>query len=206
MSRSFLDLKYLEIEIVALIYLDVKLLFCETMGMTKTDDRDHVDAFLESIHLVLPDLDLEVEGIVDRISGLARRLQRSMDETLAEFGLDTAENKVLSILAQSGEPFRSTPGRLAARMELSSGRDDQPARPAGASRAGAAVARPRRSPQRGGGADRPRPQDVPEGRRGAGQEGGSGHRRAERAGEGAAERAAAADDARVRATRAGRAG
>ena len=89
--------------------------------MTKTDDRDHVDAFLESIHLVLPDLDLEVEGIVDRISGLARRLQRSMDETLAEFGLDTAENKVLSILAQGGEPFRSTPGRLAARMELSSG-------------------------------------------------------------------------------------
>ena len=89
--------------------------------MAKTEDRDHVDAFLESIHLVLPDLDLEVEGIVDRISGLARRLQRTMDETLAEFGLDTAENKVLSILAQGGEPYRSTPGRLAARMELSSG-------------------------------------------------------------------------------------
>src|SRR6476660_4008418 len=90
-------------------------------GMAKTEDRDHVDAFLESIHLVLPDLDLEVEGIVDRIAGLARRLQRTMDETLAEFGLDTAENKVLSILAQGGEPYRSTPGRLAARMELSSG-------------------------------------------------------------------------------------
>src|SRR5690242_8645270 len=89
--------------------------------MAKTEDRDHVDAFLDSIHLVLPDLDLEVEGIVDRISGLARRLQRTMDETLAEFGLDTAENKVLSILAQGGEPFRSTPGRLATRMELSSG-------------------------------------------------------------------------------------
>jgi hypothetical protein len=42
--------------------------------MAKTEDRDHVDAFLESIHLVLPDLDLEVEGIVDRISGLARRV------------------------------------------------------------------------------------------------------------------------------------
>src|SRR6478735_3027709 len=85
--------------------------------MAKTEDRDHVDAFLESIHLVLPDLDLEVEGIVDRIAGLARRLQRTMDETLAEFGLDTAENKVLSILAQGGEPYRSTPGRLAARLE-----------------------------------------------------------------------------------------
>ena len=118
---SSLDLKYLEVEILALRYLDVKLLFCENEDMAKTEDRDHVDAFLDSIHPVLPDLDLEVEGIVDRISGLARRLQRTMDETLAEFGLDTAENKVLSILAQGGEPFRSTPGRLAARMELSSG-------------------------------------------------------------------------------------
>ena len=41
--------------------------------------------------------------------------------SIVEAGLDTGENKVLSILAQGGEPFRSTPGRLAARMELSSG-------------------------------------------------------------------------------------
>src|SRR5437870_5786971 len=87
----------------------------------KADRRDHVDTFLETIHHVLPDLDLEVEGIVDRIGGLARRLHRSMDETLAEFGLDSAEHKALSVLAQGGEPFRSTPGRLAKRMELSSG-------------------------------------------------------------------------------------
>src|SRR5204863_8151720 len=60
-------------------------------------------------------------GIVDRIGGLARRLHRSMDETLAEFGLDSAEHKALSVLAHAGEPFRSTPGRLAKRMELSSG-------------------------------------------------------------------------------------
>jgi DNA-binding MarR family transcriptional regulator len=87
----------------------------------KADRRDHVDTFLETIHHVLPDLDLEVEGIVDRIAGLARRLHRSMDETLAEFGLDSAEHKALSVLAHGGEPFRSTPGRLAKRMDLSSG-------------------------------------------------------------------------------------
>ena len=44
-----------------------------------------------------------------------------MDETLAEFGLDSAEYKALSVLAQSGPPYRSTPGRLSRRMELSSG-------------------------------------------------------------------------------------
>jgi DNA-binding MarR family transcriptional regulator len=88
---------------------------------TKTEQRDHVDRFLETIHLVLPDLDLEVEGIVDRIAGLSRRIHRTMDETLAEFGLDTAEHKALSALAQAGPPYRSTPGKLAKRMDLSSG-------------------------------------------------------------------------------------
>jgi DNA-binding MarR family transcriptional regulator len=87
-----------------------------------TDEQlDHVDRFLETIRLVLPDLDIEVEGIVDRISGLGRRLRRSMDETLAQFGLDWAEYKALGLLMQAGEPHRSTPGRLGQRMELSSG-------------------------------------------------------------------------------------
>jgi DNA-binding MarR family transcriptional regulator len=88
---------------------------------TKTEQQDHVDRFLETIHFVLPDLDLEVEGIVDRIAGLSRRIHRSMDETLAEFGLDSAEHKALSALAQEGPPHRSTPGKLAKRMDLSSG-------------------------------------------------------------------------------------
>src|SRR5712691_8129559 len=88
---------------------------------TKTEQRDHVDRFLETIHFVLPDLDLEVEGIVDRISGLSRRIHRTMDETLVEFGLDSAEHKALSALAQAGPPYRSTPGKLAKRMDLSSG-------------------------------------------------------------------------------------
>jgi len=87
----------------------------------KAGERDHVDEFLDTIHLVFPELDREVEGIVDRIGGIARRLHRAMDETLAEFGLDNAEHKALSVLAQAGPPHRSTPGRLAKRMELSSG-------------------------------------------------------------------------------------
>src|SRR3954447_20027647 len=84
-------------------------------------EQDHVDAFLARIHLAFPDLDLEVEGIVDRIGGINRRINRMLDETLAEVGLDHGEYKVLSYLSQSGPPFRSTPGRLAKRMELSSG-------------------------------------------------------------------------------------
>ena len=84
-------------------------------------ERDHVDAFLDRIQPVFPDLDLEVEGIVDRIGGINRRIKRMLDETLAEVELDTAEYRVLSALSQAGPPFRSTPGRLAKRMDLSSG-------------------------------------------------------------------------------------
>jgi DNA-binding MarR family transcriptional regulator len=93
----------------------------EFADMAKEPVRDHVDSFLAAIRPALPDLDLEVEGIVDRISGLSRRLHRMMDETLSEFGLDSGDYKVMGALSQAGPPFRSTPGRLARRMELSSG-------------------------------------------------------------------------------------
>jgi DNA-binding MarR family transcriptional regulator len=88
---------------------------------TRSAQRDHVDRFLETINLVFPDLDLEVEGLVDRITGISRRINRALDETLGELGLELGEYKLLSVLSQSGEPHRSTPGALSKRMELSSG-------------------------------------------------------------------------------------
>ena len=60
----------------------------------KAEPRDHIDTFLETIHHVLPDLDLEVEGIVDRIGGLARRFNRFVENiagllnTSWQFGAD----------------------------------------------------------------------------------------------------------------------
>jgi DNA-binding MarR family transcriptional regulator len=83
--------------------------------------RDHVDRWLERVNEALPDIDLEVEGIVDRIGGIGRRINRALDDTLGEFGLDTAEYRLLNSLAMAGAPYRSTPGRLAQRMDLSSG-------------------------------------------------------------------------------------
>jgi DNA-binding MarR family transcriptional regulator len=88
---------------------------------TKTQERDHIDRFLETIRERLPMLDPEVEGIVDRIGGLHRRFKRAMDETLDEFNLDWAEYKLLGLLMREGEVYRSSPGKLAKMMELSSG-------------------------------------------------------------------------------------
>ena len=90
--------------------------------MAKSVERDHVDDFLESIRDELPDLDFEVEGIVDRIMGLSRRIKRMMEETCAEHGLTWGEWKVLGYLhRQAGPTRRASPGQLAERLELSSG-------------------------------------------------------------------------------------
>ena len=92
-----------------------------TSTKTQTPERDRIDRFLESIRERLPMLDPEVEGIVDRIGGLNRRFHRAMDETLSEFNLDYSEHKLLGLLHREGEVYRSSPGKLARVMELSSG-------------------------------------------------------------------------------------
>lgn len=92
------------------------------MAKTLEGQLDHVDRFLASISKELPpDLDLTVEGIVDRISGLGKRLKRMMEETLAEHELTWGEWKVLGFLLHQGSPYRCSPGRLAEHLELSSG-------------------------------------------------------------------------------------
>jgi DNA-binding MarR family transcriptional regulator len=84
-----------------------------------TEERDHVDRFLEENEL--PGVDLEVEGIVDRINGLRRRFHRMLDETLAEFGLNSGEWKALNQLHLAGPPYQRSVGEMAEWAELSSG-------------------------------------------------------------------------------------
>jgi|SRR5580765_1259907 len=84
--------------------------------------RDHVDRFLDRIEeLGHPDIELEVEGIVDRIGGLNRRIKKGMETVLAEFDLTSPEWHVMSRLRLSSADHRSSPGELAADLELSSG-------------------------------------------------------------------------------------
>jgi len=88
--------------------------------MTKVEERDHVDDFLESEFLEeIPNLDLTVEGIVDRIMGISRRFKRSLEETLSEHGLSYADWHLLGALARKRKP-RSA-GKLAEVSDLSSG-------------------------------------------------------------------------------------
>lgn len=89
--------------------------------MARASEQDHVDRFLESLGDKVPALDLAVEGIVDRIMGLSQRLKHSMEETLAQLGLNYGEWKVLGSLVHAGPPHRRSPGWLSERHGLSSG-------------------------------------------------------------------------------------
>ena len=84
---------------------------------TEEAPRDHIDQFLED--LALPGLDLTIEGIVDRVMGISRRLKRTMDETLSGFDLTWGEWTVLGSLSKAGSPL--SPGELSRKHELSSG-------------------------------------------------------------------------------------
>jgi DNA-binding MarR family transcriptional regulator len=84
-----------------------------------TEEQDHVDRWLTEWEL--PGVDLEVEGIVNRIGGLNRRLHKLLEETLAEFGLSLGDWKVLNHLRSADPPYRRSAGKLAARSDLSSG-------------------------------------------------------------------------------------
>ena len=83
------------------------------------DEQDHVDRFLQENDL--PGVDLEVEGIVDRINGLRRRFHRMLDETLEDFGLTEGEWRALNHLWLAGPPYQRPVGKLAKRADLSSG-------------------------------------------------------------------------------------
>lgn len=87
--------------------------------MTETAEQDHIDRWLEEIHDQLPRLDLRVEGIVDRIGGINRRIKRMLDETLDEFDLSSGEWHALGSLSRA-TGGRRTAGELASKMELSS--------------------------------------------------------------------------------------
>jgi DNA-binding MarR family transcriptional regulator len=88
----------------------------------KTAERDHVDRFLEGISADLPKgLDLTVEGIVERIQGINRRIKRMHDETLDQIGLTFSDWHVLTSLHWAGEPYRRSAGELARHADLTSG-------------------------------------------------------------------------------------
>jgi DNA-binding MarR family transcriptional regulator len=124
-GRPPFEVKYLDLELskkLAVKNLDVKTLFVKICSVAKAQDQDHVDKWLTTSWLHdIPNLDLEVEGIVDRMNGLSRRFRRTLNDTIAEHGLTFEEWDVLGALSRAGPPFRRSAGELAKISDLSSG-------------------------------------------------------------------------------------
>src|SRR5437764_10090402 len=90
-------------------------------AMPTTQERDHIDRFLARLESVgHPDIDLEVEGIVDRIGSINKRVRKGMETILAEHDLTWPEWHVMSRLRLHADR-RSSPGELADDLEISSG-------------------------------------------------------------------------------------
>src|SRR6185295_6974492 len=91
------------------------------MNAKRQDDRDALDDWLDIWEREIPSLDRTTEGIVERIGNLHKDLDRSMEETLATYGLDRRSFHLLGRLRSYGPPYRRSPGQLAGDMRLSSG-------------------------------------------------------------------------------------
>ncbi len=92
------------------------------LGSVKTaHEEDSIDRRVAKWAPHLPAIDLEVETIVQRVQKLQRYVRKRMDETLTDVGLSWSEWEVLGQLRLGGEPYRSSPGKLAKHEQLSSG-------------------------------------------------------------------------------------
>lgn len=90
--------------------------------MKRTADQpDKLDTRLTGWEREIAGLDVLTEGIVERINILARYFDRSLEETLVEFGLDRRAYWLIGQLRFVGPPYRRTPGQLADDLHISSG-------------------------------------------------------------------------------------
>jgi len=84
-------------------------------------EPDSVDVSLDVWGRELPDLDLGIEGIVERIDKLKHYVDRAMQETLEAYDLSHGEWKLLANLRWAGPPYRGKLGKFVKRLGLSSG-------------------------------------------------------------------------------------
>ena len=83
--------------------------------------EDHVDHLLARLDDSGARLDLEVEGIVDRIGSINKRVRTALKETLVDYDVTPEDWGVLTALSLRKAGKLSSPGALARDLELSSG-------------------------------------------------------------------------------------
>ncbi len=82
---------------------------------------DAVDQILAQWQRERPDLDASPMGLLGRMARLAKHLDRSIQATVSEFGLNPGEFDVLATLRRSGAPYQLSPTDLFNALMVSSG-------------------------------------------------------------------------------------
>jgi DNA-binding MarR family transcriptional regulator len=84
-------------------------------------ESDPVDKILAQWQRERSDLDVSPMGIIGRIGRLSKHLDRSIQETVLNFGLNGGEFDVLATLRRSGQPYQLSPTELFNTLMISSG-------------------------------------------------------------------------------------
>jgi len=82
---------------------------------------DPVDAILGQWRRERPDLDASPMGVMGRVARLSKHLDRSIQDTVSEFGLNPGEFDVLATLRRSGSPYQLSPTDLFNALMVTSG-------------------------------------------------------------------------------------
>jgi DNA-binding MarR family transcriptional regulator len=85
------------------------------------EHSDSVDFCTEDITSKYSQIDPLVEGVVSRMSTIGKYLSRSFDQTLADYGLNHGEYRLLLRLATRSADNRMSAGDLSRALTLSSG-------------------------------------------------------------------------------------
>ena len=85
------------------------------------EQSDSVDFCTVDITSRYPQIDPTVEGVVSRTAAISRHMARSFDQTLADYGLNHGEYRLLLRLATRSDDNRMSAGDLSRALSLSSG-------------------------------------------------------------------------------------
>jgi DNA-binding MarR family transcriptional regulator len=85
------------------------------------EHSDSVDLCIADVIGRFPEIEPDVEGVVDRMSAIGKQVSRIFEETVARHGLTLGEYKLLMQLAIAPEPGQLSAGDLSRALLLSSG-------------------------------------------------------------------------------------
>jgi len=91
------------------------------MMRSDDDQLDAIDRIQRAWQAQRPDVDVSSIGVLSRATRIARYLERTRQQALAELGTDAMTLDVLATLRRSGLPFRLTAGQLRSSALITSG-------------------------------------------------------------------------------------